>query len=98
MSASPDKSEPATRSRPEHALGEEGVFFFLEAGGANVIYGGDGNDAVIFHPKDGQPDKFYCGKGKDTYGLDGAAQMANDDYVDSSCEKKVKVHVPKGPA
>src|SRR5829696_10146905 len=50
--------------------------------GEDVIYGGDGNDGLA--AKDGQRDKLYCGKGKDEYFAD------KNDYVDSSCEKKVK--------
>ena len=65
----------------------------LEANGANVIYGGDGNDFIDVVFKDGQPDKFYCGKGKDEYGLTEHAQIAKNDYMDSSCEKKVKIRV-----
>ena len=50
--------------------------------GEDVIYGGDGNDSLA--AKDGQRDKLYCGKGKDEYFAD------KNDYVSSSCEKKVK--------
>jgi hypothetical protein len=49
--------------------------------GEDVYYGGDGND--WFYAHDGQPDKLYCGKGKDRY----IAEKI--DYVDSSCEKKM---------
>ena len=49
----------------------------------NVFYGGDGNDFVWVGPKDGQPDKFYCGEGKDHYLAD------KNDYVSSSCEVKL---------
>ena len=49
--------------------------------GEDVLYGGDGNDVIgIF---DGQRDKLYCGEGRDEYVAD------KNDYVDSSCEKKV---------
>ena len=56
--------------------------------GEDVIYGGAGDDFVILasgHFEDGQRDKVYCGPGKDTYG------GGRLDYVDSSCEKKVKL-------
>ncbi len=53
-------------------------------GGANVLYGGDGNDWVFTKGQDSQPDKLYCGKGKDTYDAD------DNDLVSSSCEKKMK--------
>jgi hypothetical protein len=49
--------------------------------GKDALYGGDGNDNL--EAEDGQPDKLYCGKGKDRYDAD------KKDYVDSSCEKKV---------
>jgi hypothetical protein len=68
--------------------GDDDVFYGgdgddqLGAGkGEDVLYGGDGNDS-IFAFGDRQPDKLYCGKGKDEYGID------KNDYVDSSCEKK----------
>jgi len=47
-----------------------------------VFYGGDGNDIV--DAADGQRDELYCGEGWDRYLADEV------DYVDSSCEKKVK--------
>ena len=51
--------------------------------GEDVIYGGDGNDILDGQSgEDGQRDKLYCGKGKDSYLAD------KNDYVDSSCEKK----------
>jgi hypothetical protein len=47
--------------------------------GEDVIYGGDGSDNILtFY--DNQPDKLYCGKGKDYYAAD------KHDYADSSCE------------
>src|SRR5829696_7162910 len=49
--------------------------------GEDVYYGGGGNDG-IFAQGDRQPDKLYCGNGKDRY----VAEKI--DYVDSSCEKK----------
>jgi hypothetical protein len=33
---------------------------------------------------DGKPDKLYCGEGRDEY------RASEQDYVDSSCEKKAK--------
>ena len=51
--------------------------------GHDVIYGGDGNDKLYSNDVDGG-DKLYCGAGRDKY-------IANkNDYVDSSCEKKLK--------
>jgi hypothetical protein len=41
--------------------GDDGM---AEGKGADVIYGGDGNDTIVAF-SDGQPDKLYCGKGKD---------------------------------
>ena len=49
----------------------------------DVIYGGDGND-WIGGGSDGQRDKLYCGEGKDYYSADRL------DYVDSSCEIRVR--------
>jgi hypothetical protein len=51
--------------------------------GEDVMYGGDGNDVLIGAYSLGQRDKLYCGEGKDRYLAD------NNDYVDSSCEKKL---------
>src|SRR5215204_5679626 len=68
--------------------GGDGSDGFEEILGANVFYGGDGNDFVWVGPKDGQIDKFYCGKGKDEY----AGRVEHVDYMDS-CEKKAKVKV-----
>jgi hypothetical protein len=50
--------------------------------GEDVYYGEGGND-FIFAQGDRQPDKLYCGKGKDRYFAD------KIDYVDSSCEKNM---------
>ena len=57
--------------------------------GKDVIYGGDGNDKLASNDGDGQPDKLYCGAGRDTY-LDDPT-----DYVDSSCEA---ASAPAGPS
>jgi hypothetical protein len=70
--------------------GGDGNDSFDEGLGANVFYGGDGNDFVWIGPpgKDGQIDKFYCGKGKDEY----AGGVEHVDYMDS-CEKKAKIKI-----
>ena len=47
--------------------------------GEDVYYGEGGNDFISARG-DRQPDKLYCGKGKDKYFAD------KIDYVDSSCE------------
>src|SRR5215217_3295616 len=47
----------------------------------DVFYGGDGNDQLSAEA--GPRAKLYCGEGRDDYAAD------KDDYVDSSCEKKV---------
>jgi Ca2+-binding RTX toxin-like protein len=53
--------------------------------GEDVIYGWDGNDSLdATSGKDAERDRLYCGKGKDEYAAD------KKDFVDSSCEKKVK--------
>ena len=49
----------------------------------DVLYGGDGND-LLDASMDRNPDKLYCGEGKDEY------RASEQDYVDSSCEKKAK--------
>ena len=59
---------------------------FSDSKGADVIYGGDGNDSIVAF-SDGQPDKLYCGKGKDEYHVE-----EKIDHV-SSCEKKIKFNV-----
>jgi hypothetical protein len=50
--------------------------------GEDVLYGGDGNDLVA-DDYDEQRDKLYCGEGRDEY------RAFKNDYVDSSCEKKL---------
>src|SRR5215218_53959 len=50
--------------------------------GEDVLYGEDGNDLVTDY-YDEQRDKLYCGEGRDRY------VAGKNDYVDSSCEKKV---------
>jgi hypothetical protein len=62
--------------------GGDGCDGITEGKGADVIYGGDGNDSIAAF-SDGQPDKFYCGKGKDEYHV-----KEKIDHVSSSCEKK----------
>ena len=59
--------------------------------GADVFYGGDGSDSII-DIWDRQPDKLYCGKGKDEYAAD------KNDFVSSSCEKKAKMAPPPPPS
>src|SRR5215208_5179337 len=49
-------------------------------GGKDVQYGGDGNDFIDVTNNDSQPDKFYCGKGKDRYALQ--IPLDKKDYVD----------------
>ena len=48
--------------------------------GADVLHGGDGGD-FLSTMGDRQPDKLYCGEGKDTYEAD------KNDFVSSSCEE-----------
>jgi Ca2+-binding RTX toxin-like protein len=70
--------------------GGDGDDTYLIGGkGEDVIYGGDGDDRIdgatvdLFgHTVRKQPDKLYCGEGKDYYIADKL------DYVDSSCEVK----------
>ena len=62
--------------------GGPGVDYINGKEGEDVIYGGDGND-WLSGGGDEQRDKFYCGAGKDHYYAD------KNDYVDSSCEKKI---------
>jgi hypothetical protein len=74
--------------------GDDDVFYGGDGGdrlfagkGEDVLYGGDGSDYFLAWEdrpgEDRQPDKLYCGKGKDEYGAD------KNDYVSSSCEKKI---------
>ena len=53
-----------------------------EGDSEDVFYGGDGNDQL--NAEGGPRAKLYCGEGRDDYAAD------KDDYVDSSCEKKVR--------
>jgi Ca2+-binding RTX toxin-like protein len=48
--------------------------------GADVLHGGDGGD-FLSTTGDRQPDKLYCGEGKDKYEAD------KNDFVSSSCEE-----------
>ena len=52
-----------------------------EGDSEDVFYGGDGNDQL--NAEGGPRAKLYCGEGRDDYAAD------KDDYVGSSCEKKV---------
>jgi hypothetical protein len=66
--------------------GGDGYDILYAGRGENVLYGGDGNDVLVdneVHVNDEPRDKLYCGEGKDRYLAD------NNDYVDSSCEKRV---------
>ena len=65
-------------------LRDDKVEYVDGGNGADVIYGGDGSDFIDARgdKQPRQPDKLYCGKGKDQYDAD------KIDYVDSSCEKK----------
>jgi hypothetical protein len=59
--------------------GDDGVY---GGNGEDVLYGGDGND-IVADDYDEQRDKLYCGEGRDEY------IAVKNDYVDSSCEKKL---------
>ena len=61
--------------------------------GKDVLYGGDGNDELGLDARnDEQPDKVYCGKGKDTYVVAKDIYIVDEiDYVDSSCEVKRRI-------
>jgi hypothetical protein len=60
--------------------GGDGDDYVFGSIGADVLYGGDGSDYVSTKWEDRQPDKLYCGEGKDTYDAD------KNDFVSSSCE------------
>jgi hemolysin type calcium-binding protein len=62
--------------------------------GEDVLYGGDSNDELDGSDRARAPqrDKLYCGKGKDQYITD-RPRGPQLDYVDSSCEKKIKIGV-----
>jgi hypothetical protein len=60
--------------------GGDGDDTLYGGGGEDVLYGGDGNDILI--DEGGQPDKLYCGEGKNHY------RAGKSGFVDSSCEKK----------
>jgi Ca2+-binding RTX toxin-like protein len=70
--------------------GGDGDDEFISGGkGEDVLYGGKGNDGLEGDdaPTGRGPlmrDELYCGLGKDSYAADRL------DYVDSSCEEKVK--------
>jgi hypothetical protein len=65
--------------------GGDGSDHSLSGGnGDDVIYGGDGDDYLEGAQDRGGRDKLYCGRGKDQYEAD------KNDYVDSSCEQKIK--------
>jgi Ca2+-binding RTX toxin-like protein len=69
--------------------GDDGDDKFIWGGvnGADVLYGGDGNDflnGASDMSGDTQPNKLYCGKGRDRY------VATKIDYVDSSCEEVAK--------
>jgi hypothetical protein len=68
--------------------GGSGDDFLQGFQGADVMYGGDGHDSLDGGSGDHARDKLYCGEGKDTY------IPRENDYVDSSCEKKANVRVP----
>src|SRR5215204_386792 len=69
-------------SAHDRLVGGKGSDVIYGGTGEDVLYGGDGNDEL--DGRDGQRDKLYCGKGKDGYFAD------KNDYVDGSCEKKMK--------
>jgi Ca2+-binding RTX toxin-like protein len=71
--------------------GGDGEEQMAGAAGEDVLYGGNGNDKLDgLDDSIGLPvgptvrDELYCGPGKDHYAADRL------DYVDSSCEEKVK--------
>jgi Ca2+-binding RTX toxin-like protein len=59
-------------------------------GGEDVLYGEDGNDTLDGTLDGRQQDKLYCGEGRDRYLAD------ENDYVDSSCEKKLEMNSRRG--
>ena len=67
--------------------GGPGGDLLLGAGGEDVLYGGPGDDRIVTSGgwNDDRPDKLYCGEGMDKY------SASKDDYVSSSCEKKLKL-------
>jgi hypothetical protein len=76
--------------------GDDGDDKFIWGGmnGADVLYGGDGNDFLNGSSDvagDTQPNELYCGKGRDRY------VATKIDYVSSSCEKKLKEIVVRDP-
>ena len=73
--------------------GGDGDDYISGGEGADVLYGGDGNDSFGERGahKDVHPDKFYCGKGKDKIY---SPSPGKNDYVSSSCEKKIKPPKP----
>jgi hypothetical protein len=71
-------------SRNDVIYGGAGNDYLYPGKGEDVIYGGDSNDFLDDDFQDGQRDKLYCGKGRDEY------DTAKSDYVDSSCEKRIK--------
>jgi Ca2+-binding RTX toxin-like protein len=65
--------------------GDDGNDWLTGGTDEDVLYGGKGNDKLqLTMSPDGERDKLYCGPGKDKYAADRL------DYVDSSCEEKVK--------
>jgi Ca2+-binding RTX toxin-like protein len=70
--------------------GDDGPDLLWGAEGEDVLYGGKGNDSLDSDDQFGRAgappmrDELYCGPGKDEYHADRL------DYVDSSCEEKVK--------
>jgi hypothetical protein len=81
------KDELRGGSGNDVTYGGPGSDLLLGAGGEDVIYGGPGDDRIVTSGgwNDDRPDKLYCGEGRDKY------SASKDDYVDSSCEKKLKI-------
>jgi len=67
--------------------GGDGSDMMYGGKGADVFYGGDGNDNIVAaaaevdYGTNKQPDKLYCGAGRDYY------FVSRLDYVSSSCEE-----------